>query len=265
MLLTRPPKKYTMTQAQATSNSPTGYLLIDKPQGITSHDVVYQVRRVTGVKKVGHAGTLDPLATGLLIVLVGKAATKQSNQLIGLDKCYEINMDLGYATDSLDTDGQITEKLSLNDNLLQTLDSEKIVTTISGFEKTYSQTVPLFSAVKVDGRKMYKLGYKARHENKQQKVTLPKRTVTIYSITDIKVNRTEDSYPHVSFIAHVSSGTYTRSLVRDIGKALNIPATQTALRRLSIGPFSVNKSIRLNEVTKNDIIPVERLSEYLEN
>ncbi len=245
------------------TNSLTGYLLVDKPKGITSHDVVYKIRKITSVKKVGHAGTLDPLATGLLIILVGKGATKQSNKLIGLDKSYKIDMDFGYQTDSLDSDGEIVQQLEVNSPKLLKLNADDIEKAISSFQKTYAQTVPLFSAVKIDGKKMYHLGYKARRTNEETSVTLPTRTVTIYKIANIKIEKELETYPHASFTAQVSSGTYTRSLVRDIGETLGVPTTQTALRRLSVGPFSINESIPLDEVSKNDIIPVEHLMERL--
>jgi tRNA pseudouridine55 synthase len=201
-----------------------GILLIDKPKNWTSFDVVAKVRGMvrakTGQKKpkVGHAGTLDPLATGLLIVLVGKNATKRQSEFMKLDKEYQVELTLGQTSTTDDDEGEKTQ-VSAN----QPSESE-VKEVVNSFVGEIQQVPPIFSAIKVDGKRAYKQARAGKE------VKMEPRTVTIYSISDF-----EYSYPIVRFTAKVSSGTYIRSLARDIGEKLSTAAYMSNLRRTQIG------------------------------
>lgn len=237
-----------------------GILLIDKPTAMTSHDVVNIIRKITNTKTVGHAGTLDPLATGLLILLVGKSATKKSPYFLHMDKTYEVDMLLGIETDSGDIDGQITNQLTPSDTILK-LTPNLITSTLQMFVGSYLQQVPLFSAVKIAGRKLYQHGRKHRTQpNVAINIERPSRQITIHTIEFNRMFNDEAGYPHIVFTTHVSSGTYTRSLITDIATRLNIPATQAGLRRTQIGPFSLDLAHPIKTVTQNDIIPLAKLA-----
>lgn len=201
-------------------------VLIDKPKGWTSFDVVGKIRsdlrRETGQKvKVGHAGTLDPLATGLLVILVGKA-TKRQDGYMKQDKVYEVSLKLGQKSTTADDEG---EKTFVSDKQPTQEEVEKAVQQFTG---QINQIPPAYSAIKIDGKRAYKLA----REGKEVKIE--PRQVTIYSINDLRYE-----YPMVYFTTKVSSGTYIRSLVTDIGDALQTGAYMTDLRRTSIGDYSV--------------------------
>lgn len=204
-----------------------GILLVDKPKNWTSHDVVAKVRglikKETGQKKpkVGHAGTLDPLATGLLVVLVGSYC-KRAQEFSKLDKVYEVEIKLGQTSTTDDEEG---EKTVLSDKKPPT---EEVIKAINNFIGEIEQLPPIYSAIKVDGKRAYK---EARKGNE---VKLEPRKVTIYSITDIKYE-----YPFIRFTTKVSSGTYIRSLARDIGEKLGIGAYMSNLHRTEVGEYSV--------------------------
>lgn len=201
-------------------------LLIDKPKGWTSFDVVGKIRsnlrKQTGQKvKVGHAGTLDPLATGLLIVLVGKA-TKRQDDFMKQDKVYEVEMKLGQTSTTADEEG---EKTNVSDLVPE---AERVYEVINSFIGEISQIPPAYSAIKINGQRAYKLARAGKE------VKIEPRLVKIYSIDNIKY-----SYPIVSFTAKVSSGTYIRSLVTDIGEGLGTGAYMTELRRTQIGEYKI--------------------------
>lgn len=203
--------------------------LIDKPKGWTSFDVVGKVRSKlraqTGQKvKVGHAGTLDPLATGLLIVLVGKA-TKQQDSFMKQDKVYEVAMKLGQTSTTADEEG---EKTVISD--LQPTE-EEVQAALDAFVGQIAQVPPAYSAIKINGQRAYKLARQGRE------VVIEPRQVTIYDITDVRY-----TYPHIYFTTTVSSGTYIRSLVTDIGEKLGTGAYMTDLRRTRIGDYSVESA-----------------------
>lgn len=206
-------------------------MLIDKPKGWTSFDVVAkirgQIRQETGVKKpkVGHTGTLDPLATGLMIVVVGSYC-KRAQEFSKLDKVYEVTMKLGETSTTDDDEG---EKTVVSDARPS---ETEVQTAIEQFVGDIQQTPPAFSAIKVNGKRAYKLA----REGKE--VVIEPRTVTVHAITEVKY-----AYPTVTFTAHVSSGTYIRSLVRDIGEKLNTGAYMTDLRRTRVGKFAVNDAV----------------------
>jgi tRNA pseudouridine55 synthase len=209
-------------------------ILIDKPAGMSSFGVVARVRRKLrdelGKKiKVGHTGTLDPFATGLLIILAGKA-TKKSDEFLKKDKVYEATVKLGETSTTGDIEGEI-EKVS---DKVPTLDDiKKACDKLTG---EITQTVPAYSAVKINGERAYKLARKGKE------VEMPTRKVTIYELEIL-----DYTYPNLKIRTHVSSGTYIRTLGEDIGKLLGTGAYLTALRRTKIADFSVEAALKLDE------------------
>ncbi len=205
-------------------------LLVDKPKEWTSFDVVgkvrYMLRQATGQKiKVGHAGTLDPLATGLLVVLVGKA-TKRQDSYMKQDKVYEVEMKLGQTSTTADEEG---EKTIVSDRQPT---EEEVSEAVMSFLGVISQVPPAYSAIKIGGQRAYKLARAGKE------VKIEPRTVSIHSISELNY-----TYPIVSFTANVSSGTYIRSLVTDIGDKLATGAYMSNLRRTSIGEYSVSDAV----------------------
>lgn len=181
--------------------------------------------------KVGHTGTLDPLATGLLVICIGSYC-KKAGQYSKLDKTYEVELELGKTSTTDDAEGEVTPTQK------PIPDTQHVKSAIADFIGTVEQVPPVFSAIKVDGKRAYKLA----REGKQ--VKLEPRTVTVYEITDIEVTGAK-----VSFNATVSSGTYIRSLVRDIGEKLDVGAYMTSLRRTKVGDFSINDAQEINSLT----------------
>lgn len=209
-------------------------ILIDKPADMSSFGVVARVRRKLrdelGKKvKVGHTGTLDPFATGLLIILAGRA-TKKSDEFLKKDKEYEATVFLGKTSSTGDVEGEntdVSDKVPTDDEVKKAC--EKFVGEIE-------QTVPIFSAVKINGERAYKLARKGKV------VEMPTRKVTIYSIEII-----DYKYPELKIRTHVSSGTYIRTLGEDIGKALGTGAYLTALRRTKIADYDVKDALKLDD------------------
>jgi tRNA pseudouridine55 synthase len=211
-----------------------GILLIDKPSGWTSFDVVNYVRKMVaqheGKKpkncKVGHTGTLDPLATGLLVVLVGKEYTRKAIELKGLDKTYEVTMKLGETSTTGDEEG---EKIAVS----TTAPSEKtVLEALESLQGVVMQVPPKYSAMKINGIRAYKLAREGKA------VELEARPATIYSN-----ELTDYTYPYVKFTSHVGSGTYIRSLVEDLGKILKTGAYMSDLRRTTVGAFSIEYAV----------------------
>ncbi len=217
-----------------------GILLADKPAGWTSHDVVNYVRKIVaqaeGKKpkhtKVGHTGTLDPFATGLLVLLIGKDYTRRAGEFSKLDKTYEVTMRLGEVSTTGDPEGQITVVDSQ-----KTIDREEVEQVLRQFTGVIEQIPPAYSAIKVNGQRAYKLARAGKE------VTLEPRKVTIH-----KLELIDYSYPEVKLLANVSSGTYIRTLVEDIAKALGTGAYTTALRRTKVGIFELGRVVQLTEV-----------------
>jgi tRNA pseudouridine55 synthase len=204
-----------------------GLLLIDKPAGWTSFDVVAKVRgavkQQTGLKKpkVGHTGTLDPLATGLLVLTLGTYC-KRAQEFSKLDKVYEVTMKLGETSTTGDEEGEKTQGSDYEPS------TEELSDALEVFTGEIMQTPPAYSAVKINGQRAYKLA----REGKE--VVLEPRPVTIYEISDISY-----AYPEVNFTVKVSSGTYIRSLVQDIGARLRTGAYMSGLRRTEVGNFHI--------------------------
>ena len=208
-----------------------GILNIDKPQGITSHDVVDIVRKIFPGIKVGHTGTLDPIAPGVLPICIGKA-TKLSDELLSENKVYKVKMLLGVETDTYDITGKIVFANTLNE------DEIYIKERIKRFIGKSSQIPPIYSAIKIKGKKAYE--YARNGEN----VSLKPREIEIFNIDDIDVNLRKRQ---VSFVVSCTKGTYIRSLVHDIGIKLGCGATMIELKRLKTGDFDINDSIDLYE------------------
>uniref|UniRef100_A0A7V4NGF1 tRNA pseudouridine synthase B n=2 Tax=Fervidobacterium pennivorans TaxID=93466 RepID=A0A7V4NGF1_FERPE len=226
----------------------SGILLVDKEKGPTSHDIVERIRKLLRIKQVGHAGTLDPFATGLLVVGVGKA-TRLLEYLQHEDKVYKVKFRLGLITDTFDITGQIMEDHSDD---ISKLSEKEVLDAVKSFIGTYKQVPPAYSAKKYQGKKLYELAREGKIIN------LPPREVTIYDIWDIKIN-----LPEVEFVAKVSSGTYIRSLCMDIGYKLGCGATAIELRRLSVGRFVVDDAIMIPEVKNLDTQVFESLRELI--
>lgn len=214
----------------------TGFLYIDKPAGISSFKVIDILRKITGIKRIGHAGTLDPFATGLLIVAVGRESTKLLTRWLKTDKEYEAVMKLGYDSTTGDTEGDLT----LVDNVITPTEQE-LKDVMNLFKGEIEQIPPQFSALKVNGVKAYHLARQGI------KVDLKSRTVNIYEIDLLKYN-----YPQVSFKVKVSCGTYIRTLAQDIGKTLKVGGYLIQLRRIKVDNVSIDQAVKINEITSEN-------------
>jgi tRNA pseudouridine55 synthase len=227
-----------------------GILLVDKPKTWTSFDVVNYVRKMVAMAegkkpkhtKVGHCGTLDPLATGLLILVVGKEYTRRAGEFTKLDKTYEVTMKLGETSSTLDDEG---EKKAGSDTIP---DPKAVLGALERLQGHIMQVPPQFSAMKINGQRAYKMARAG------EKVELEARPVTIHSN-----ELTEYSYPFVKFTSRVSSGTYIRSLVEDLGKILNTGAYMSDLCRTEIGTFTLKNAISVESIHQAAV--AERLQE----
>lgn len=218
-----------------------GILLVDKPKGWTSHDVVAKVRRILTEKagkkiKVGHSGTLDPMATGLLVLLVG-SYTKRASEFLKLDKTYECELTLGATSTTGDAEGQIKQV-----NQLQPT-QKQISAVLKTFVGEMRQVPPAYSAIKIKGQAAYKLARAG------QQLKMEPRVITIYKFENVNYQ-----YPKLSFLVEVSSGTYIRSLAQDIGAKLGTGAYLSSLRRTQVGKFDIKNAQTLKNVSKSAII-----------
>ena len=220
-------------------------LYINKPKDITSFDVVNKISKLFGIKRVGHTGTLDPLATGVMLITIGKA-TKIVELLTAKDKEYIASFELGYKTDTYDNTGNILDKKEIPENI-------NMIDTLNSFKKTYLQEVPIYSAIKVNGKKLYEYA----RENKD--VELPKKEVTI---KEIEVLETKNNTYTIKTL--VSKGTYIRSLINDIGLSLNTYATMTSLERVKQGLISIDDTNTLEDIENNNftIHKIEDVLDY---
>ena len=215
-----------------TSLIPEGLLLIDKPTGPTSHDIVNSVRRQLQMKRVGHAGTLDPMATGLLIMLIGKA-TKVSQYLMSLDKTYQGTLQLGQTTDSHDRDGKITATRDIPE-----LTKEEVLAYMKEFVGDQYQIPPMFSAKKIHGVPLYKLARKGKVVEREP------RFIRVSSFELLELN-----LPQISFIIRSSKGTYVRTIAHDLGEKIGCGAHLSNLRRTAIDHFKVDDAVTLDAFT----------------
>ncbi len=223
-------------------------LNINKPVGITSHDVVDRVRKITGERRVGHAGTLDPLASGVLLVLVGRAATKRQAEFMDLPKEYEVDMTFGTVSDTYDAAGPLHE--SATEQELSALTQEAIEQTLPQFTGSIQQRPPAHSAIKVDGQPLYK---KARAGTVQNQ-DIPARTVTIDDISLLKFSSADTSTPPKARLrVSCQKGVYIRSLAHDIGQVLSVGAYVSELIRTKIGPHTIETASSLEELSVKNL------------
>lgn len=222
--------------------SRSGILVIDKPEGLTSQGVVSRVRRALGMKRVGHGGTLDPMATGVLPVFVGRA-TRASGMLLDADKSYRAGFVTGIRTDTQDTTGEIIERSD------KQADPDDVRTVLQQFVGKQQQTPPMYSAIKVDGKKLYELARKGVEIERKS------REIEIFSL---KYLGFENNVHTID--VHCSKGTYIRTLIDDIGGALGCGAAMCALRRTKTGRFSLDDAVLLDNLNENTpLLPVDSL------
>lgn len=233
------------------NNELTGFILVNKPKGLTSFQCVKHLKRLLPKgTKIGHAGTLDPFATGLLVVAITRAATREIDKLLNLDKEYLVTAKLGELTDTLDYTGTILETADANQ-----VTKQNIILAIKALGSSYIQIPPAYSALKHKGQPLYKLARTKQINEKEMEDVLKakQRMVTIHNIELI----TFDS-PYFTFKAHVSKGTYIRSLANDIAKQCNNIATTYKLQRTKIGSFSLEKAVNLDKIQS-----IDDIKEYL--
>lgn len=214
-----------------------GVLNIDKPMGLTSHDVVGRVRRLSGTRRVGHTGTLDPLATGILVVCLGRA-TRLVEYVVGRPKTYTATIRLGQTTNTYDTEGEITAEQTLPDNL----SLAEIRPYLDQFRGEIAQIPPLYSAIKKDGQPLYKLARQGKT------IELEPRQVTIYELEVLAWQQ-----PDLSLQIRCSAGTYIRSIAHDLGQLLGYGGHLTQLRRTAVGAFNLSTAVSLDDLTPNNL------------
>jgi len=222
-----------------------GVININKPQGITSFDVIRKIKKMTGIKRIGHTGTLDPLASGVLPICIGKA-TKAVECIMNNYKIYKAELKLGLITDTYDQEGKILETYNID------VTKEEIVECINSFVGISSQIPPKYSAIKINGKRAYDLARKGIDVN------IDARQINIYEINILDIQ-----IPYVTFTVNCSKGTYIRSLCYDIGLRLNCGATMWNLERIQTGNFSIENSVKLDELNldniKNYLIPIDQI------
>ena len=221
-----------------------GILLVDKPGGITSHDVVSRARRALGTRKIGHAGTLDPMATGLLVLGV-EGATRLLTYIVGADKTYEATILLGVATDSDDADGVETARADAADVVAVT--DEAIAAGIAALTGAIEQVPSTVSAIKVAGRRAYDLARAG------EEVELKARSVTV-SRFEVRETRRGEGTIELDVVVDCTSGTYIRALARDLGRAVGIGGHLTALRRTRIGAFDVSAAASVDDIAEDALV-----------
>ena len=238
-----------------------GIIIIYKPKGWTSHDIVAKVKKITG-EKVGHTGTLDPLATGVLPLLIGKG-TLCSKYLMNHDKTYKVLLKLGIKKSTGDEEGDILQQEVVDEELL---DEKKIKTILESFLGEQEQIPPIYSAIKVNGKKLYE------YARKGQEVKVEPRKINIYDIQLLEIDKENKE---IQFKVSCSKGTYIRSLCEDISQALGTVGYMKELERTKVGDFMIEQSIPIDDlisISKSDkskieekIIGVEELFNNLEN
>lgn len=218
-----------------------GVLLVDKPKGLTSHDVVYRLRRKLSMKKIGHAGTLDPMATGLLVMLIGKA-TRISQYLMSVDKAYEGEATLGVVTDSQDAEGEVLTTLPV-----PVLTEAQVLQAMKGFLGDQYQTPPMHSAIKIDGVPLYKLARKGEEVEREP------RFIRVMAFDLLAFNP-----PAVTFRLLCTKGTYVRTIAHDLGQKLGCGAHLSALRRTGSGKFDIAQCLTLEAIEALSLPEIEK-------
>ena len=235
-----------------------GIIVINKEKGYTSHDVVAKVKKILNVKKVGHTGTLDPNATGVLPLLLGMG-TKLSKYLIEHDKEYDVTLKFGIKTDTADVEGKVVEEREFD---LSKIEKDKLEEILNSFIGKQKQMPPMYSAIKVNGKKLYE------YAREGSAVEVSSREIEIFSIQliDVGINDNE-----IRFRVHCSKGTYIRSLCEDIAKKLNTIGFMKELNRTRVGRFSIHNSISIEELEakKDDIEELKKhiisIEDFFEN
>ena len=240
------PKKY----KSSIFKNQSGFLLINKPEGPTSHDIIDKLRKITGIRKIGHAGTLDPFASGLLIVGVGREATRRISGFVKLDKKYVAKLRLGYVSDSYDRTGEVHKNMKtfppeadqpLAEKHENKLSKSTIGCVLQGFVGEQMQVPPMYSAKKVGGRKLYELARRGEEiERELQKIIIYQLLIISYE------------FPYLTIEVHCSSGTYIRALANDIGEKLKTGAYVLELKRTQIGEYKIEDAIEPEDLTKED-------------
>ncbi len=220
----------------------SGFLLIDKDQGMTSHDVVDALRKITGIKKIGHTGTLDPFATGLLILGITRSATKHMQKLTHQDKRYKATIIIGASSSTLDTESEVI--FDINMPIIKTSDIEKTIKKITG---KIEQIPPMFSAIKIKGQPLYKLARQGKEIERKP------RQIEIFNFTIEKIVR-NDKTIEIETQIHCSSGTYIRAIARDLGESLGTTGYLKSLRRTQISSLKVKNAKKISELTKDNWI-----------
>ncbi len=210
-----------------------GIVILNKPKGITSFDVIRELRKIFSVRRIGHTGTLDPLATGVLVVCVGKA-TKLAQDIENDNKTYIAEFELGYKTDSYDIDGRV---IAVSDRKVVSV--EELKRTLNEFKGKISQVPPMYSAIKVNGKRLYELARKGIEVERDS------RQVEIKNIEIIEFDGSKGK-----ILCEVSKGTYIRSLIYDIGERLETFATMTELERIKVGKSCIEKAFTLDEISQ---------------
>lgn len=234
-----------------------GILIINKHKGCTSHDIVYKVKKLLN-EKVGHTGTLDPMATGVLPLLIGKG-TLCSKYLINHDKIYQVKLKLGQETDTLDSEGEVVKEKQVPDNSFIKENIEKVLKTFIGKQE---QIPPMYSAIKVKGKKLYE------YARKGQEVKIEPRKIEVYNIKLLNIDSIKKE---IEFIVNCSKGTYIRSLCKDIALKLDTVGFMSQLNRVQVGEFNISESLTLQELEeglpnmKTHLITIEELFKNNEN
>ena len=232
-----------------------GILIVNKSKGYTSHDIVAKVKKITG-EKVGHTGTLDPLATGVLPILIGKG-TLCSKYLMNHDKTYKVLLKLGIKKSTGDEEGEIIQEETVDEEIL---DERNVKTVLNSFLGEQMQIPPIYSAIMVKGKKLYE------YARKGQKVEIEPRKITIYDIKLLKINKVSSE---IQFEVSCSKGTYIRSLCEDIAKKMGTVGYMKELQRTRVGIFTIEQSVSAEDLTKETIekymMTIEKLFKDLEN
>ena len=232
-----------------------GEIIVNKSKGYTSHDIVAKVKKITG-EKVGHTGTLDPLATGVLPLLIGKG-TLCSKYLMNHDKTYKVVLKLGIKKSTGDEEGDIVQEKTVDKGILN---QKNVKTVLESFLGEQEQIPPIYSAIKVNGKKLYE------YARKGQEVEVEPRKITIYDIQLLKINKENRE---IQFEVSCSKGTYIRSLCEDIAERIGTVGYMKGLQRTRVGTFTIEQSVLVEDLNKENvekhIITIEKLFENLEN
>ena len=227
-----------------------GIVIINKEKEYTSHDVVAKVKKILNEKKVGHTGTLDPNATGVLPILLGKG-TKLSKYLINHNKIYEATLKLGEKTDTADIEGKITEE---KDVKKENLSQENVTKVLKEFIGKSKQVPPMYSAIKVNGKKLYE------YARKGQTIEIKPREIEIYGIELLNINNNE-----IAFKVHCSKGTYIRTLCENIAEKLETVGYMKELKRIEVGEFNIKNAITLKELESKKEKAIISIEEFLKD